>query len=214
MIFTFGHRERSPDRTWHRRGRSRYNFPPSYLYTDDSSSTESDDSSCSDGGYGLAALFRHRHRHRHQNHRQQPRHPNALVLNNGHVALGHATNRLVRPVTAPAHPRNYGYRRLHVQGGQERDRRQTRRAHHDHCHAHQRQHHQQKQGQQRQCILMRCCRWIFGGPSESCTCEDERGVLRCGGGRSRSRSTSPMRHREEEYWGPGTHVCPIAGSDF
>lgn len=211
VTFTFGHRERSPGRRWDRRGRGlrRYDFPGPYVDISDSSSSESDESSCSDGGYGFAGLLTHRRRHRH--HRQHHRHPDAVVVNNGHVALGLATNRLGRPAAAPAQLRNYGYRRLHVQGGQERERRRTRRAHHDRCHVHQRQHHQQ-QGQERQCILTRCCRWIFGGLSERCTCEDERGVLCCRRSRSRSRSTSPMRHREEEYWGPGTHVCPIAGS--
>lgn len=103
------------------------------------------------------------------------------------------TPRPVRPVVPPQ-PRNYGYRRLHIQGGsggggQERGRAQTR--------------HRASPcpQQQRHCpgprpgILTRWYRYIFGEPQNRCDC-----------GRCCGNEMSPTRHREEEYWGPGAHV--------
>lgn len=210
VVFTFSNRGQSPQPPWQRRrGRRRgryHHIGPDHFDFDDSSSSDSGDSCfSSDSDYAYATLLprpqhRHHHHHLHHHHRlpEAPR----------------TTNRLVRPVVvAPAQPRSYGYRRIHVQGGQERAPRRTRRAtHHSHsenhhrCQQQQEEQQQQQQKEQRKCILTRCCRWIFGDSQE----QEQRsggggGGAQCYGGRG-PQSRLPTHHREEEYWGPGTHV--------
>lgn len=121
------------------------------------------------------------------------------------------SNALVRRPTIAAAamtPQNYGYRRLHYQGGREhRGRQRTKPVH---CAASAVRPRCGVRSPQRN-ILARCGRWLFG-ESRRCYC----GHAECGGGLcapasrhcgdERSRSRSPTRHREEEYWGPGTQV--------
>lgn len=119
------------------------------------------------------------------------------------LALPH--NVVVRRPPAAAAPRNYGYRRLHYQGG--RARRWTRghscvptRHNRRHCGGAAEAREPQRN------ILVRCGRWLFGD-SRRCVCG--RGCSGVGAGRccgQEERSRSPTRHREEEYWGPGTQV--------
>lgn len=149
----------------------------------DSSDDDADDYYySSDSEYCAMRRLRPRHRHRH-------RHRSAVILNNtAPELLGRQT-----VVPQPQQPRSYGYRRLHVQGGRERGRRRNS------CCAGQTP--PQRCGRSpRRCILARCCRWLFGDPVVRCRCGQ------CCTGEPSLRSNSPMRHREEEYWGPGTHV--------
>lgn len=205
----------SPDRRHRRRHHRRRRVLPFPLrgdwdtdsatdYSSDSESTSSDDE---DGVYLIDPYHR----------RRRPRHRH-IHLPAG-LPLG-IPNTLVRRSAAAAEPRNYGYRRLHYQGGQERrGRPRTRRGH---CHAIPTRKCQARSPQRN--ILVRCGRWLFGD-SRRCYC----GRKGCGGGccapatgccdDEGGRSRSPTRHREEEYWGPGTKVgtwliylriCPAA----
>lgn len=202
VIFTFPNRGRSPQPPRRRRrGRRRGYYYPGHPFfdVDDSSSSDSGDSCSScDSDYGYAALLP---RHRHRRRTADP------------APATTTTNRLVRHVVAPAQPQSYGYRRLHVQGGQvehggqERGPRRTRdtnRQSHDHDHGHSHLHQQQQPQQQPKCILARCRRWIFGDSAEQRSRRSESGARCCGGGEPQPES--PTQHCEEEYWGPGTHV--------
>lgn len=93
------------------------------------------------------------------------------------------------------HPRRYGYRRFHYQGGE----RVRRGCGHGHGHHH---HHHRRAPSPRRCILPRFGRWLIGDPPErrqwrrcddSADCCDDG----CGVG------TTPTVHHEDEYWGPG-----------
>lgn len=164
----------------------------------DSYTSNSDGYSSSDGGPLAFFPYRQPRRHRHR-HIHLP------------AGLPHGvSNALVRRPTATATttPQNYGYRRLHYQGGREHRGRQRSRP--VHCPASATRPGCGVRSPQRN-ILVRCGRWLFG---ESRRCHCGRGG--CGGalcapisrhcGDERSRSRSPTRHREEEYWGPGSQV--------
>lgn len=158
-------------------------------------------SSSDDGPLGVYCYRQPRRRHH--------RHIRLLAsLPNG------VSNALVRRPTATATtattPQNYGYRRLHYQGGREhRVRQRTRPVH---CAASAVRPGCGVRSPQRN-ILVRCGRWLFGesrryycGRGEGCEGLCAPASRHCGDERSRSRSRSPTRHREEEYWGPGRQV--------
>lgn len=190
----------SPDRR-RRRHRHRRVHPVLLSGAWDTDSTDgytsnSDGYSSSDGGSLGVYCYRRPRRHRHRNIHLP------AGLSNG------VSNVLVRRPTVAATPQNYGYRRLHYQGGREhRGRQRTRPVH---CAASATRPGCGARSPQRN-ILVRCGRWLFG-ESRRCCC----GRGECGGGicapasrrcgDERSRSRSPTRHREEEYWGPGKQV--------
>lgn len=207
-------------RSHHRRGYYPTDSDDSYYYSSDSDSDSSSLYYSSDSDYGYrTALLPHRRRRgrrgrcRRGGHRYRLTRQHVLLNNSGLGGFGvgvlgtttttattmAAANRLVRPAAVvPVQPRNYGYRRLHVQGSGPETGRRLRRC------QQQQQQRECRSRSRRRCLLTRWGRWIFGDPRGQCHCDSGvRSDCCCGDG---SRPESSTRHREEEYWGPGTHV--------
>ncbi|KAG6355512.1 hypothetical protein INS49_003474 [Diaporthe citri] len=152
-------------------------------YSASSSSSDSDDST----------YYRIPHPHR---ARRRWRWPRGVITYPGYSPW--APGGLQTQVQQQQHPRRYGYRRFHYQGG-ERVRRGCGNGH-GHGHHHHQRHRRARSP--RRCILPRFGRWLIGDPPErqrwrrcddgADCCDDGCGV-----------GTTPTVHHEDEYWGPG-----------